>query len=293
MKICNFVRPENGLTQDPLYFLNFEKYEKKGKDCYFFMADFYAALKEQRFSDKPKIALTLEEPNFCLAGGHHVDLHSMVDTILTLCPYSAECLEKRTFVFFPFSEDWIPFLDREKTIDVSYFGSMPVAIPWRSYLQNVLMKYNYVYGNYSEGNAKNITYAGKIKALSMSKVAVVHGLCNVDPRNVELYKAFPNATKNKAFMHLEKGLMPQIKSRMFEAAFCKALILCQKDYWNPIENFFTPDKEFIYFSDEKELSNILDHVINNYAEYDTIRLCAYDRAIQNYTTKHFVDKFLS
>ena len=27
MKVLNFVRPENGLTEDPLYYMNFEKYE--------------------------------------------------------------------------------------------------------------------------------------------------------------------------------------------------------------------------------------------------------------------------
>ena len=30
MKVLNFVRPENGLTEDPLYYMNFEKYEDVG-----------------------------------------------------------------------------------------------------------------------------------------------------------------------------------------------------------------------------------------------------------------------
>ena len=44
MKVLNFLRPENGLTEDPLYYLNFEKYESTARDCYLFMADFYGDL---------------------------------------------------------------------------------------------------------------------------------------------------------------------------------------------------------------------------------------------------------
>ena len=37
MKVLNFLRPENGLTEDPLYYMNFEKYEKVARDCYLFI----------------------------------------------------------------------------------------------------------------------------------------------------------------------------------------------------------------------------------------------------------------
>jgi len=44
MKVLNFVRPENGLIHDPIYYLGFENFEEDGRDCYFFMADLYDEL---------------------------------------------------------------------------------------------------------------------------------------------------------------------------------------------------------------------------------------------------------
>lgn len=291
MKVLNYLRPENGLTEDPLYYFNFERFEDRAADCYFFLADFYSAFLSGKFDDKPKIALTLEEPNLCLANTPHDEFGRVSDRILTICPYTADLFNNRTFVFFPFNENWIP-PDVEKIIDVAYFGSIPLGIPWRSYMTNVMSKFNFCFGNYSEGNAKKITYPGKIKLLSQSKVAVVHGLCNVSPSNINQYRQFPRAADNRAFSHLEKGLMPQIKSRMFEAAFCKTLILCQKDYWNPIERFFEPEKEFLYFSNETELSRILSDAIKNFEHYSSIIDSAFEKANNNYTTEHFVNRYL-
>ena len=291
MKVLNFVRPENGLTEDPLYYMNFEKYEDVGRDCYLFMADFYRDLYSGNYDNKEKVALTLEEPNFCIADGDNVLLHEKANTILTLCPYTAELFDNRTFVFFPFSEDWIP-PQMEKNIDVSYFGSFPQALPWQSYIQNVFTKYNFRFGHYSMGNVPRCSYQDKILMLASSKVAVVHGLCSPNPNDAERYRSFPKGKENKAFSHLDKGLMPQIKSRMFEAAFSKCVILCQKDPWNPIEYFFTPNEDFMYFDDEVDLDKKLEHIINHYDEFDYMRENAYNKAISNYTTKHFVKNYL-
>ena len=97
-------------------------------------SDFYKDLYSGRYDDKEKVVLTLEEPNFCVAPGDKVRLHEVADKILTICPYTAEVFENREFVFFPFSEDWIPPAS-EKIIDVSYFGSMP-----KMFLGKVILK---------------------------------------------------------------------------------------------------------------------------------------------------------
>lgn len=291
MKVLNFLRPENGMTEDPLYYMNFEKYENVARDCYLFMADFYNDLFSGNYNDKERVSLTLEEPNSCASFTPAAQLHEKADTILTLCPYTADLFDNRTFVFFPFSEDWIPE-NREKTIDVSYFGSLPNAVPWQSYIQNVFVKYNFRFGHYSMGNVPRCSYAEKLGILSETKVAVVHGLWNVIPQYIDGFRSFPKASQNKAFDHLDRGLAPQIKSRMFEAAFSRCVILCQRDPWNPIEYFFTPDQDFMYFDDEADLDKKLEYTINHYDEFDSMRENAYNKAINNYTTKHFVKKYL-
>lgn len=289
MKVLNFLRPENGLTEDPLYYLGFEKYEDDVRDSYFFMADFYDALLSGNYDDKEKIVLTLEEPNFCTAGSPNGIIHEKADLILTLCPYTAEVLDKRRFVFFPTNEELVPEA-REKEIDFCYFGSMPNSVPWNYYLHLLGSKYNLFHTSY--GNGPACTYREKLDIYSKSKVSIVHGLCNVSPSNISLYRGFTMAENNKAFDHLDRGMLPQIKSRMFEAAFSRSLILCQRDPWNPIENFFQPDVDFVYFDNDEDLIKQADHIINHYSEYDEMRESAYQKAINNYTTQKFVENYL-
>ena len=101
MKVLNFLRPENGMTEDPLYYMNFEKYQNDVRDCYFFMADFSGDLLSGRYDDKEKIVLTLEEPNSCIGSASNAQFHLKADKVLTLCPYTAELFDNRTFVFLP------------------------------------------------------------------------------------------------------------------------------------------------------------------------------------------------
>jgi hypothetical protein len=292
MKVLNFLRPENGLTEDPLYYFDFKRFETIGRDCYFFLADFYDSLYSGQYDDKEKVVLTLEEPNFCTVDSPKMFLHDKADLILTICPYTAELFDNRTLVFFPFNEELIP-IAKEKEIDICYFGSFPRSYPWHQYMNNVVYTYNYRYGHYNAGNMRGCTYAEKIDTMSRSKITLVHGLCNVDNSIIQKYRNFIHGNLNNAFNFLENGMLPQVKSRMFEAAFCRSLILCQKDPWNPIEYFFEPNKEFIYFNDENELKYLIDHITNNFEDYQFIISNAYERAINNYTTKHFVERFLS
>jgi hypothetical protein len=86
---------------------------------------------------------------------------------------------------------------------------------------------------------------------------------------------------------------PQIKMRTFEAAFCKSLILCRKDDFNVIENFFEKDKEFIYYKDKKEMEIIIKDVLSNYDKYIPIIENAFNKAVNHFTTKKFAEKYLS
>jgi len=290
MKVLNFVRPENGLVHDPLYYFGFEKYEKEAIDCYLFMADFYNELSSKKYNDKYKIVLTLEEPNFCTGNenGKHASISKYTDKILTLCPYTAELFKNREFIFFPFNENYIP-KEQNKIWDVIYTGSIPRNIPWNNYL-NIIKRYKYRDVYYNRGTNINCSYIEKINLYAQSKIALVHCLCT--PLSKNLYLSYPKAKHNRAFSHLDRGIMPQIKSRIFEAAFSKTLILCWKDPWKIIEHFFEPEKDFLYFTDEKDLEEKLNFILNNYKKFEPIIESSYNKAINFYTTKHFVKKFI-
>jgi len=180
-----------------------------------------------------------------------------------------------------------------KDIDVVYFGSKPTAVRWDLYISNVLSKYKFLWGSYSDGNVRNFTYQQKMSLYKRSKVSIVHGLCNVNQRDIAKFRQYPFANLNKAFEKLDQGILPQIKSRMFEAAFSKSLILCQRDFFNPIEFFFTENEHFIYFNDEQDLSRKMSHIISNYNEFEPIINSAFLKATTSYTTKYFVERYLS
>jgi len=224
--------------------------------------------------------------------GLHMSMYDHADTILTLCPYTSALHDKSTLVFFPFNEALIPQRGN-KHIDIAYFGSpMPSkVVQWDKYM-SILAQYNYRYGHYNAGNMRGCTYMDKIITLSETKLALVHGLCNVQQRFVPQYKASLGAAENKAFDRIDEGYLPQIKSRMFEAAFTKAVMLCQHDPFNPIENFFEPDEEFVYFYNAEDLSDKIKELLDNDSLREQIAERAYERAINNYTTRHFVNNFL-
>jgi glycosyltransferase involved in cell wall biosynthesis len=48
----------------------------------------------------------------------------------------------------------------------------------------------------------------------------------------------------------------------------------------------------MYFADEADLDRQLRYVLENYELFDLMRENAYNKAVNNYTTKHFVEKYL-
>ena len=96
--------------------------------------------------------------------------------------------------------------------------------------------------------------------------------------------------KNEAFAHLDQYIMPQLKTRPIETAINRCLMVVKKDPWNIQELFFEPNKEFIYYNDKKELKHILEDVKINWKRYEPIVENAFNKAINNYTTEHFIEK---
>ena len=291
MKVLKFFTNQSNGHDDPVYHLGFERYENTCSDFYLMLGNVYDAINSGKYDDKPKVVLSLEEPNFCTVG-HHVDTFNKVNKVLTICPYTAKTIENRKFVFFPFNNELIPE-KQEKTYDVIYTGSVQSSAV--SQMINAMMDYNYVFVNFNgdpRANHPKVSYKDKLNLYAKSKVTICHNLLWPSSSDFPRYRAFLNADKNKAFDHLDSGLMPQIKSRVFEAAFSRSVILCAKDNWNVIEKFFEPNKDFVYYENEKELKEKLDHIVNNYYKYEEMTNNAYEKAINNYTTEHFVNKFL-
>ena len=105
---------------------------------------------------------------------------------------------------------------------------------------NTIKHFNYRFVSFvNNGITTNVnpTYVEKLKLISQSKITVVHNLTGTGTT--------------------------QIKTRPFEAAFSRSLILCKKDQWNIIEEWFEPDKDFLYYDDGFELDSLLKKIIND------------------------------
>jgi hypothetical protein len=300
--------------EDPLYKIKLQDYEDIGGDFYMFVLGFgekYAPVFDPKYFDKPRYVLTLEEPNFCtepfaphakLATGkgwipedratEKITVDRPPDKVFTLCPFTAESIPNREAVFFPFNPDYTPNSDI-KEVDFVYAGTVNHHLEFDKLLK-VISENNrtMAYVSWSNGNVRDAyTYEDKLSWYGKAKISIIHNTTNAY-NNEDRYSAFHNAENNKAFDHLDKGILPQIKSRVFESAFAKCIMLVKKDPWNVIENFFEPEKDFIYFENEEDFNSITEKLLNDYESYKYIAENAYNKAVNNYTVKHFVERYL-
>jgi len=219
MKVLEFFnKGQCGYLDDTLYHFNFKRFEETAGDFYLFLGDVYQPLLSNEFRDKPRVVLSLEEPNFCTPG-HHVSTFNQANLILSLCPYTSETLDNRQFVFFPFPESLIKS-SFNKEYDIIYSGHYHGSL-LPTFL-NTISKYNYRFINYNKDplvTNPGCSYLEKLDLYSKSRIALVHNLLFPNMQDVPRYKQFTNADKNKAFELLESGVMPEIKYRLKEAAF--------------------------------------------------------------------------
>ena len=145
---------------------------------------------------------------------------------------------------------------------------------------------------------RGVNYRDKLSLIAQSRVSVIHNLLFPDSAQRRSVKKIRHAKANRAFTQVfdkrigdDACTVPQLKSRLFEAAFCRSLILCAEDEWNLVERFFEPEAEFIYFR-RGELPKALTKVLANYSHYEDIIERAFRRAVANYTTEAFAKTYL-
>lgn len=261
------------------------------------------------------VYLELEEPNrFFVEDGefNHIGYENDFYKIFTLCPYTAAWLNekygnnKRTPVFFPFNEHYIPPTS-PKEFDVIYMGhAHPGEV---TDIIDVISKFNYRFVSHSESpyvTDKDASYMKKLDLISKSRITVVNNSIEVKDKYIITLNKVDGFKKNYAFKQIpehfkkrwfhrfisrKKIIVPQIKSRVFEAAFCRSLILCREDAFNIIEQFFEPDREFIYYKNG-HLEQTINKILKNFDHYESVIENAFQKAKKEYTTYAFYEKFL-
>jgi hypothetical protein len=230
--------------------------------------------------------------------------------IFTLCPFTAEWRNqrregpRRTPVFFPFNTKYLPAAV-PKTVDVVYTGGLHNPGLFR--LAEEISTFNYRIASqvpHPLATDVGIPYAAKLELLARAKVAIVHNVLFPSPvQIVTLKRLAPDFAGNRAFAMIaspaphqlpDSGgemLMPQLKSRLFEAAFARSLILCRKDPWNVAERFFQPDVEMLTYR-PGELRAKLAEILRDYDRYTEVVERAFERAMKSYTTAAFFECYL-
>ena len=202
--------------------------------------------------------------------------------ILTVCHYTCDwrnkVLGRNQYVPITYflNVKYVPFAVN-KIHNIIYTGNNQAL--YGQFL-NIMRPFNYrvVCGD------PTIDYQGKLNLIAQSKITLVHNLIGI-PAEARIRIATVDRYRESAIFHdfESKQYLPQIKTRPFEAAFCKSLILCWRDEYNVIERFFENGSEFVYLDADDSERQIAD-ILKNYGDYQAIIDRAYERAMDEYTT---------
>ena len=256
----------------------------------------------------------------CVGGWH--DWEHDFDKVLHLCPHTSkwrnEILgeEKYQHVYFPIGPEWIPEKNLsvdEKTYDIVYAGSVKSRSMYHTIVSQ-MHKFNYALITHSKPNKKlkhipithaNIPYSEKMSVIESSKICLVHNTYwDVAPAHeVKMRDGIDDDlwSKNFAFADIRGGkglekktgktLLPQLKSRTFEAASGCALILAYKDPFGMIENWFVEGEDFIYLEPDRYVDQVRE-ILENYEDYRVIAESANKKLREKYTTLNFYRDFI-
>jgi hypothetical protein len=320
MKILK--RSDYGYEQDPTKNFGFDKFNGEGSsDSVLIIAAFdegagywkQFSLTDNEFKEIKKrkiVRLEFEEPNKFFIK-EDFDLHDNdFYKVFTLCHFSADYLnrqqacERRIPIFFPFNANFIPPKEK-KRYDIIYTGH----INSKYILQDIkkISKFNYRFVSNSSNHLvtnRGVGYKEKISLISKSRITLVHNLLYPTFKHLLNVWKYEDWQTNLAFSELpslgeihkfvtkrKNMVVPQLKSRAFEAAFSRSLILCKRDPFNIIENFFEPNKQFVYY-EEGHLEKVINDILNSYDDYLPIIESAFNRACNEYTTDVFFEKYL-
>lgn len=270
-------------------------------------------LKSKYENSTRKIFINTAMPCEIIGGYLDILKQSYFDEVYTICPYTATVLnsdgDKPTNtiykgICFPYPEKYFEKYTNininDKTHDVIYYGQ--VHHPLYRNLINTLSNHTYSFSTISHHGMDdelknlvthfNLSSFEKWDLLSKAKINVGFNLIFLRQDQIENLKIITNIDQ---FKNIDKAydtqMLPQFKTRMIEAAACKTLMLIYKDDWNVIEEWFEPNKHFIYFESFEELDSLISEISNNYEKYWHIVEAAHEHAKQ-YSIKSLMEKII-
>jgi hypothetical protein len=246
----------------------------------------------------------LEEPNRFFLKEWQADTIRNWDRYLTIDPFSNEFFnttEGRVgeSVFIPTDPEIVPPYSQNRQYDIVYTGHL-VSADLIKTLSELSRKFKVAVvsnSNHHLVTHQGLNYREKLEVISDSRAALIHNVLWPSSDHIKSLKSkVPLWREHGAFRHLQnrklfdKPVVPQLKSRLFEAAFCGAAPLIMRDDWRLAERFF-PQRLVPTTGLKNVPQNIADIFVSS-RELTAIGREAREFAFQKFTTRHFIEKFL-
>lgn len=231
--------------------------------------------------------LDLWSPTSIFSRDNFLKEHESFDKVFCICPYTCEWMNNRLgykkyiYSLYPFTN--INVLSQQKPYDICYFGSL-VSIYHRECI-NIITKFNYQFSSqirYPEITAYCMPHIDKLKMVATCKAGLSINFLSVNNTHINNIQKYDNWKNNKACSNIPCQI-PQFKARIHELAACHTLILCMKDQWNLIEDYYTEGEHFIYFNKPSEFEALIIDIKNNWEKYQPIAEAAHQHFLKNHT----------
>jgi len=290
---------DNNYKYDPVKYLNFNNYITSKNIKISWGLD---SIKSKYNNNMINIVVYFEEPNYL--GIQDIDYScDNYDIKLTLCKYTSQEFNKKNInklnkkcynVFFPIDTVYL-----KNNLWNKYNYKLGTCIPyWKKInvvyigheMYKLITEFKQIMNKYNNNYILSVPdYLSKMDSYLHSKIAIVHNILICQDNNNDIFKNI----KSKLPIFKDKDNIPQIKSRLFEAASSQCIILCYRDDYNLIEDYFKEGEDFIYFDSSEHLDKLIKIILDDYEKYSYIALNAYKKFINNYTLKHFCDKYIN
>jgi hypothetical protein len=243
-----------------------------------------------------KVRLNVETPNF-LYNYNINEENERYDLVLHICPFTCAFLNdvykttKYRTTFFPIT--FKDYVEQPRAIDVFYTGHKilsckPVAIIVEEVSKRIGES---TYSKLMESMSGDDGYFKKLELLNNTKICIVHN--SLSPPgffpNFSGHIADPLCVKHLPWHSAPTEIVPQLKTRIFEGAMMRCVLLVYKDKYRHHEAYFKENEDFLYWETPEELSAQVDAILSNYEAYVPMAISAHTRMKTCYQVKNFVD----
>jgi hypothetical protein len=229
---------------------------------------------------------------------HFFDAYDFFTEVYCVCPFTCKFMnnyygyEKFIYIPYPFTNYSVSDFGNYDSV-CSWFGSIHGNDHIKAIEHISKHKYKFITSQlntwmmhpyeFNKCTHVNLTTDNKLIEVSKSKSSLTFNKLYMNGSSMN--NRYYNNIENESFKYFNKGIMPQFKVRTHEIATCKSLILAHKDEWDLIEDFYEPNKDFIYFKNFEELDYLLNDIDINFEKYTPIIENAFEK-VKNYSVEN-------